>query len=271
MNSHFATNKRLKGQGLVEYAIIAALVGLVVAGALSVFGPQIKDAADNLLGELGYSVRDGVVIVPGIGPTLTPSVPISSSTSNPPPPHPASSTPIIPVLPSATSTQTITAVPSATFTQTVTFTPSLTFTSTHTSTVTPTFTPSTTPTATPVGIWVTCANENGFCSFSGTTQVRYGANDTWVTQIHTDGVACTNAVFGDPVWGVVKTCQVYQIASSTPTASPIPTNTFTPSAPVCTPGSGIVQNRPTCSAVAASNNCPNFTYHAPSRLCTWFD
>lgn len=276
MKRPFAKKKHEKGQGLVEYVLIAVFVGIALIAALTAFGPTIKATADELMAELGYSVRDGVVILPGVGPSLTPGTPIASSTPNTPLPAP-SSTLIIPVFPSATSTRTFTAVPSATFTQTVTltltatFTPTLTFTSTHTSTATPTFTPSATPTVTPVGAWVTCANENGFCNFSGTALVRYGANNIWVTQLHTNGVACTNAVFGDPVYGVAKTCQIYQVATATPTASPIPTSTFTPSAPVCTPGSATVQNRPACSTLAASNNCSNFTYHSPSGLCTWFD
>jgi Flp pilus assembly pilin Flp len=66
------------------------------------------------------------------------------------------------------------------------------------------------PTATPVPVWTTCANENGFCSFSGTAPVRYGANGIWVTQTRTNGVACNNGVFGDPVYNVFKSCQVYQ-------------------------------------------------------------
>ena len=69
---------------------------------------------------------------------------------------------------------------------------------------------SSTPSATPVPTWTTCANENGFCSFSGTALVRYGANGVWATQTYTNGVACTNAVFGDPISGVVKTCQFTQ-------------------------------------------------------------
>jgi Flp pilus assembly pilin Flp len=66
-----------------------------------------------------------------------------------------------------------------------------------------------TPTSTPLP-WTTCANENGFCSFSGTAQVRYGAGSSWNTGTFTNGVACNNSVFGDPDYGVVKSCQVSQ-------------------------------------------------------------
>jgi Flp pilus assembly pilin Flp len=58
--------------------------------------------------------------------------------------------------------------------------------------------------------WTTCANENGYCSFSGTAQVRYGAGSSWTIATFTNGVACNNSVFGDPDFGVVKTCQVSQ-------------------------------------------------------------
>ena len=65
------------------------------------------------------------------------------------------------------------------------------------------------PSSTPIP-WTTCANESGFCSFSGTAQVRYGAGSSWVTGTFTNGVACNNSVFGDPDFGVVKSCQVQQ-------------------------------------------------------------
>jgi len=58
--------------------------------------------------------------------------------------------------------------------------------------------------------WKTCANENGFCAFSGTAKVQYGANSTWTAKTFTGGVACTNAVFGDPLVGTVKSCQIQQ-------------------------------------------------------------
>ena len=43
--------------------------------------------------------------------------------------------------------------------------------------------------------WTFCASEGGDCAFSGTTQVRYGANGAYVYQTLTDGTPCTNAVF----------------------------------------------------------------------------
>ena len=66
------------------------------------------------------------------------------------------------------------------------------------------------PTPTPVPTWTKCADENGFCSFSGTAPVKYGANIYWVTLTFTNGVGCNNSVFGDPIYGTVKACYVFQ-------------------------------------------------------------
>ena len=54
--------------------------------------------------------------------------------------------------------------------------------------------------------WIYCADENGFCDFEGTKNVRYGIDETWNYQIKTDGTDCTNEVFGDPVPGTTKEC-----------------------------------------------------------------
>lgn len=59
--------------------------------------------------------------------------------------------------------------------------------------------------------WSTCAREGERCSFSGTRTVRYGANSSWVVRQVTasgGGVACTNSVFGDPLKGTKKMCQL---------------------------------------------------------------
>src|SRR5262245_32740057 len=62
--------------------------------------------------------------------------------------------------------------------------------------------------------WTFCATEGGFCSFSGTLQVRYGANGVYVYQTLTSGTACTNTVFGDPTYGTVKQCEIGSAAST---------------------------------------------------------
>ena len=56
--------------------------------------------------------------------------------------------------------------------------------------------------------WVSCANENQSCSFSGTRTVQYGANGVYVYRTVTNGTICSNAVFGDPIFGVAKRCSI---------------------------------------------------------------
>jgi hypothetical protein len=69
--------------------------------------------------------------------------------------------------------------------------------------------------------WTTCAPEDGICLFSGTREVRYGAGTTWVTKTFTSSTSCSNAVFGDPLKSVAKTCQVSSIdLTSAPTPTP---------------------------------------------------
>ena len=59
--------------------------------------------------------------------------------------------------------------------------------------------------------WNRCAAEGEICAFTGTRRVRYGANGTWVVRELTaqnGGVACNNAVFGDPLPGQWKWCEL---------------------------------------------------------------
>ncbi|MGZ3579486.1 MAG: InlB B-repeat-containing protein, partial [Syntrophales bacterium] len=58
------------------------------------------------------------------------------------------------------------------------------------------------------GSWVFCADEGQLCSFTGTKNVAYGANGVYVFKTLTDGTMCTNSVFGDPLYGVVKQCYI---------------------------------------------------------------
>ena len=52
-----------------------------------------------------------------------------------------------------------------------------------------------------------CAEEGGFCSFSGTANVIYGANSCYTSpRTFSNGTACSNDVFGDPLPGVRKYC-----------------------------------------------------------------
>lgn len=74
------------------------------------------------------------------------------------------------------------------------------------STPIPTLLPTEVPSPTPTPTWTFCANEDDFCSFTGAKEVRYGANHTYYYRTFTDGTACTNGVFGDPLYGVFKHC-----------------------------------------------------------------
>jgi chitodextrinase len=56
--------------------------------------------------------------------------------------------------------------------------------------------------------WVFCAGENNTCSFSGTKEVRYGANGSYNYGTYTNSVFCGNSTFGDPIVGVGKSCDV---------------------------------------------------------------
>jgi hypothetical protein len=51
-----------------------------------------------------------------------------------------------------------------------------------------------------------CSDEWSQCDFSGTRVIRYGANSTFTYEVATDGVSCTNSVFGDPLRGTGKAC-----------------------------------------------------------------
>ena len=75
--------------------------------------------------------------------------------------------------------------------------------------------------------WTTCANENGTCSFSGTRDVRYGNEISFVTKSATASIVCSNGVFGDPAPGKTKTCRY----SSDTAAAPGTPSTPAPSTP----------------------------------------
>lgn len=60
------------------------------------------------------------------------------------------------------------------------------------------------------GTWRTCSREEGFCAFRGRKRVRYGRSERWFQGVFVNGVPCTNEVFGDPVQGKVKSCQVLE-------------------------------------------------------------
>jgi hypothetical protein len=81
--------------------------------------------------------------------------------------------------------------------------------------------------------WVFCAYETQLCSFTGTENVRYGANGVYVFKTLTDGTMCTNSVFGDPLFGVAKQCYIQcQSGTFTITASAGSGGTISPSGSV---------------------------------------
>ncbi|MFS2022223.1 hypothetical protein [Massilia sp. CT11-137] len=73
--------------------------------------------------------------------------------------------------------------------------------------------------------WTACGNEGSTCSFSGTREVRFGANGVYTSKMIAASTPCTTAVFGDPIRGVVKSCSY---AGTTTAAAPVTgTPTFT--------------------------------------------
>jgi DNA-binding beta-propeller fold protein YncE len=81
---------------------------------------------------------------------------------------------------------------------------------------------------TPPADAITCAGEGGTCVIPAgqTASVWYGAGTTWNVQTNVTGsIGCNNGVFGDPIFGTVKTC-VYAVNAS-------------PEPPVDTDGDGV--------------------------------
>jgi hypothetical protein len=54
--------------------------------------------------------------------------------------------------------------------------------------------------------WTACAAEGGNCAFIGTRRVAFGANGAFGYTLRSGSVACTAAVFGDPLPGAAKQC-----------------------------------------------------------------
>ena len=95
----------------------------------------------------------------------------------------------------------------------------------------------------PTSDWTFCAAEFGVCAFTGTEEVRYGANGSYFYKSLTDGTACTNSVFGDPIFGTAKHCALRTTAASnvltfTISAAANPVPALTSLAPTSTPAGG---------------------------------
>jgi len=115
--------------------------------------------------------------------------------------------------------------------------------------------PAPAPAPTPAPSWTKCADEWGTCTFTGTTQVRYGLNGTWVTRTATSSIGCNNDVFGDPLPGADKICEY---ASTSPSPSPAPAPAPSPSpapAPAPTPAPTPGLPAPVPAGVAMTMSC----------------
>ena len=77
------------------------------------------------------------------------------------------------------------------------------------------------PSPAPASSWAACATEGGVCNFVGTKTVRYGANNLYATRIAVSSINCNNAVFGDPVPGVVKKCEYDNGGATAPAPPPV--------------------------------------------------
>jgi len=117
---------------------------------------------------------------------------------------------------------------------------------------------STTTSTPPPTSWSVCASEGGTCAFSGTQQVRYGANSSFAYKTFTGGTACTNAVFGDPAPGVPKQCAVGGTSSTPPPSTPPATSAYGPQRTITCP-SGAVNIVPGQSIQSSVNVYPGTT------------
>ena len=66
-----------------------------------------------------------------------------------------------------------------------------------------------------VVIWQTVAAENEKIFAAGPQTFRFGANGQWSVKQITGASTCSNAVFGDPIYGVVKACQLMSLDGTT--------------------------------------------------------
>ena len=72
-------------------------------------------------------------------------------------------------------------------------------------------------------VWTRIATERQPFTVSGTQTVRYGSGSTWIERSITGGGQCTNEFFGnDPLFGIVKECQVASDTAAPPPPPPPP-------------------------------------------------
>jgi hypothetical protein len=113
--------------------------------------------------------------------------------------------------------------------------------------------------------WEFCANENGVCSFSGTKQVRYGVGSSFTVKTFSSSVNCSNAVFGDPLSGADKICEIANV-----TVAPAPAGPAPAPAPLPVGNSVAPADCSFDSVQAAVNNAkPGTTVLIPAGDCGW--
>ncbi len=120
-----------------------------------------------------------------------------------------------------------------------------------------------------------CASENGTCTFTGTMQVIYGSdtNSTggtgaYATRVAASSIACTNGVFGDPVYGIAKRCYYRAVpAASGATANQTIDSYYQTRVSVCDSTSGTLTDpRPDLCA-----RYPNGNYKPVGNLQRYSD
>lgn len=96
----------------------------------------------------------------------------------------------------------------------------------------------------PSGMNSACAAENATCSFTGIKEVWYGANNNWKVAPASNGVSCSNGVFGDPISGTVKNCYYRTYSGSwTPSSGTLNSDGFFYArVQVCNVSSGALQD-----------------------------
>jgi len=57
------------------------------------------------------------------------------------------------------------------------------------------------------GNWTRCAAEGEYCRVNGAARIRYGADNRYEYRNVTGGILCSVRLFGDPAYGIHKTCE----------------------------------------------------------------
>ena len=102
----------------------------------------------------------------------------------------------------------------------------------------------------PPGAWIFCSDEWEQCVFTGTKEVRYGANATFTApRVISNGVSCTNSVFGDPLPGVTKRCEYRALGGTPPPPDEPPADPPADQTPPAEP-SGLAANSSNATSVS---------------------